>query len=428
MVYITLLICIFLLFLSTNKKDNYFNPVFLFFLLWSIILFFNLIHIYGINSARNETYVLIVIGLIALFFGNAIGQNKKLYYFSFAGKSLKEINYELRYTVIYVLMIISAILLLLDMLVVIKALILGNRLTVIRTWYTATYGKGTNPIEARRGFGEQVLRVVLIEPFLTALPILCVINMFWGKRDKRFLGFSIIILIMNVIASGGGRLSILTYAITFIMGFLIYKRDKRLGWSIVKKYKKFILLFVCLGFVAVVYLTIKRSSTSVVEEVYYYFGMCIPLFDRWLPIIESAQRTHAMLSIFGGARIPFLIMSKLGSQNYPTYELALDYILQANNFYSVGARMGNSFVSPFYYLYLDGGIIGIIIGMFVFGYICAITYRKSLVRLDDRKIYFLLLLIQASLMSFIRWQFIGTAFFMSFIYSLIFFKVKREDI
>lgn len=422
MVYVTFLICVIFLLLSLKKSDNFYNPTVLFMALWVGILFLNMLGAFGINRASNGAYFYILIGLCALFFGNILGQNTRMYSLSFGRKYKKSASYEIRYNIIYFLMFLTAFFLILDLRVVVNALLHGDSLTIVRTWYTATYGSGANPIEARRGYVEQVVRVILIEPFLSSLPILCAINLYSSKRKKFFLIFSMVLLVFNVVASGGGRLSILTYAITFILGFFIYKR-KFLGQILnVKKYKKWIMIFSVIGVIAVIFLTLKRSSTGVIEEIYYYFGMCIPLFDRWIPYIKNSIHTYGLLSFFGIIRIPFLIMEKLGLDVPMTYEIAQKYILQANNFYVVGARSGNSFVSPFYYLYLDAGIFGIILGMFIFGVVSAVLYRRVRQSMDDKRIYFLLLIAQMSLLSFIRWQFIGTSFAMAFIYAIIYFK------
>lgn len=428
MCILALLVCMVLLMLSFRKSENFYNPTVVYFVLWSCILVFNLLGAYNIKKAQDITYIYVIISLIALFFGNVLGQNSQDVRLAFANKYIgKNHNGKLRYSVIYTLMVLSTIFLILDIQVVVRALLNKNTLTVIRTWYTSTYSTGNNPIEARRGFVEQVIRVVLIEPFFVSLPILCTINLFGDKRNKLFLLSSIGLLILNVLASGGGRLAVLTYALTFIMGFFIYRRDKKISAAKIIKYKKWIISFSVLGVIAVVFLTIKRSSTSVVEEVYYYFSMCIPLLDRWVPVIQSSPRTFGFLSFFGIFRIPFLVLEKIGSNSIEIYSNARNYILQANYFYNVGARFGNSFVSPIYYLYLDGGILGIIIGMFFFGYFGSKTYKKVRLRLEKRRIYFLLLFIQAAFMSFIRWQFIGTAFSLAYLYAVIFFKEEAGN-
>lgn len=425
MVYFAFAICILLLILSLRKSKNLYNPVIVFYIVWTIILFFNLIGAYRINKASTITYYYIIVGLISLFLGNIVGQNSKLYHVSF-GRKNNNARYSVRYSIVYLMMLVTAIFLTFDVVVVIKALLSGNSLAVIRTWYTATFASGENPIEARRGFIEQVIRVIIIEPFLCALPVLCAINLYGEKKNNKFICGAICLLILNVIASGGGRLSILTYAFTFIFAFFIYKKRLNIDYSKIKKYKKWILSFSVVGIIAVSYLTTKRAATGLIEEIYYYFGMCIPLFDRWIPYIQKSVHTYGVLGGFGLIRIPFLIFEGLGFQVPQNYKLAQSYIIQANQFYNVGARSGNSFVSPFYYLLLDGGVVGIIIGMFLFGYISAVTYRKAKREFDEKKVYFLILLIQAALLSFIRWQFIGTAFAMAFVYSFIFFSKNNK--
>lgn len=421
MEYISFAICIFLLIFSLKKGDNLYCPTIIFLMMWSIILFLNMINAFGINQATNGAYQYICIGLVSLFLGNLLARNVKWSVF-FLGGHKRAFSYQMRFTAIYCLMILTTLFLFLDLKIAVNGLLQGNSLTTIRDWYGTTYSSGISPIKARRGYMEQVLRVILIEPFLCSLPFLCTINLYSSHRNKIFLLFSIILLVTNVISTGGGRLGILTYAMTFILGFFIYKRKYFMHRLELVKYKKWIKRFSIVGAFAIIFLTLKRSSTGIFEHVYYYFAMCVPLLDRWIPYISNSPHTYGMLSFFGILRIPFLVMEKLGLNVPATYETAQGYILQANQFYSVGAMLGNSFVSPFYYLYLDGGIVGIVLGMFAFGYASEIIYKKARYSLDDKRVYYLLLFCQMAFMSFIRWQFIGTAFAMAFVYAGILFK------
>lgn len=425
MKYICLLICTTLFIFYLRKDKVIYSCAIIMFGLWSVILFLNILNLFGINNASNETYIIIFCGMMAYWFGDTFGRYTGLRRIKLRGINRKK-HLELNYKHFYILAVITIMLLLIDTSIAARYLLSGNSLNSVRMWLTESYGEGMNPIDARKSYFEQTFRVIVIEPFITAVGPICAIDFFGKKRGRHLLIITFIIIALQLISSGGGRLSLIMLVYTMLMAFMVYKKARGVYRNGLPGKGKNIRILSITAIIGIIILTLKRTSSGIIKEAYYYFAMCIPLFDYWLPIIKSYRKTFGMLGMFGILRIPFLALEKLGFSVPDTYINAQDYILQANKFHSVGSRSGNSFVSPFYYLYLDFGISGVILGMFLLGFIGVKLYRRLKVNHCDKDIYVYLLFLQAIFFTFIRWQFIATNYFMAFVLIPFLFKCNHK--
>lgn len=426
MSYLTLGVCILLFLISICHDSKIYNPANLMFGLWSIILFLNILSLYGINGASSKTYMWILTGLISFYCGNWVGEYMHLPQIRIKiGKKNISVKEEINFNLFYLLSALTIMFLIIDTIIAVRYMIEGNSLNSVRMWLTQTFEESTNPIDARKSYVEQVIRVILIEPFLTAIVPICSIDFFSKARSKKVLIITIVITFLNMLSTGGARLTILSLIINVVMSYAIYREEWITDINAVSK-KRSLKIIAVIGICGILYLTFQRSNSGVIEEGYYYLAMCVPLLDYWINYVDALPHTHGLLGLFGIIRIPFLILEGVGLDSGKTYNLAKNYILQANKFQNVGKKIGNSFVSPFYYLYADGGIMGIIIGMFLLGMFAAIFYNKvnSGKRLIDS--YIFLLLLQGILFTFIRWPFISTNYALAFLFPMILFRKKPE--
>ncbi len=422
MKYICLIICIVLLTISLIKDANLYKPTILMHGLWTVIVFLNILELFGLKKSNDVVYEWVIIGQIAFYIGHTLGNEGHTFTIYFKEKKVykeKEINYKM----VYILGYITIILLLIDTIIAVRYLLNGASLVEIRSWLNQTYEEGTNPITARKSYFEQVFRVLVIEPFKVAIIPICASDMFTGNGNRKMFFITVIIVLLNVISTGGSRISILTLAISVIMAYLIIRRK---GNNSNKKIRKKIRTLSLIGVIIVVFLTMKRSKTGVVEEGYYYFSLCLPLLNSWITDIINCTKTYGLLSFWGIVRIPFLVIEKLGFPIPNIYYTAQECVLNANKFRNVGERIANSFVTPYYYLYIDAGVAGIFIGMFIFGIICGKSFRKLMVYKSQENVIIHCLLMQAVLLTFIRWQFVSTGYFLSFIILKILLKDKED--
>ena len=105
------------------------------------------------------------------------------------------------------------------------------------------------------------------------------------------------------------------------------------------------------------YTTIRTGPGKLIKQTYTYFALPPTLLSEWLPQIKNTEYTYGMTTFFGIHSYCFRVLEtfKLKNMIPEVYERAYKNILNAEQFKDVGSGKSNAFVSPVYYLYLDGG-------------------------------------------------------------------------
>lgn len=410
-----------------------FNPNIFMYGVWTVVIGLNCLHLFGIRGVSNEVYTMIIVGLVSYFMGGLLAVGLKNYRFVNRQNSFNKrghaYSFSFNYRFIYILAYTTIGFLLIDTIIATQYLLNGLSFTQVRMWLTQTYESNSNPIFSRRGYAEQVFRVFVVAPFQMALSPLCAIEFFFGNRNRKLLWLTIIIQGFSLISGGGARFGIIILGISFLTAYSMYKAKNHNAdrYSINSKKRKMRIL-IAVGVILVLIITTKRTSAKIMEEAYFYFALCLPLLSLWLPVIKTVPHTYGMVSLFGVTRIPFLFLEKLGIYNSTLYSNAYDYVLQANSFRNIssGTRVANSFVTPYYYLYLDGGYTGIIIGMILIGYAVNRCYYNVKNGFDMRTMYIMLLADIGLFYTFIRLELTVTNYFLALLaMPLLFVKTDR---
>lgn len=103
-----------------------------------------------------------------------------------------------------------------------------------------------------------------------------------------------------------------------------------------------------------------------------------------------------------------------------------------DGFVNIGPHLNyNSYVTMFMYFYKDAGVMGIILGSFIFGFVVMRVYKKLNKALSQGEIplrltYIYVLLGCFIIQSYIRFFFSRTDYAMILYYALIFFKRKKK--
>lgn len=415
------LICVSLLLVNIIRKRKFYNPNIILYAIWTIILLFNLLNLYELNKVKGETYFYILVGLFSYFIGSLVQDIFGTYRWRINFGKTSSYKIVINYSLIYFCAVLVFLLNLIDFIISVKYLNSGYSFNQIRAWKFETFDGSTNPITSRRSFVEQAIRVVFVAPFETALLPISLIDFFQNNK-KKLLFFYIILLMLNMISGGGARLGILTFLLMFVITSFIYNNKIIILKTKVKKLSKKLLIPGSIAIALVIFFTIRRSKYSIIEELYYYLALDVSLFDYWLPQLKEGMHTYGTLFMFGIIRIPYMIIEKIGVSNLELYNLAKQYVLQANKFKNVGGRVANSFVTPFYYLYADAGIFGIVGGMFIFGFFSEKYFKRVVKTRKIQDIFILLLIIRGVIYTFIRWDFISTNYAMAYLTVFIFFK------
>lgn len=91
-------------------------------------------------------------------------------------------------------------------------------------------------------------------------------------------------------------------------------------------------------------------------------------------------------------------------------------------FLNIGSGVGNAFVTPIYYFYLDGGIMFVILASFIFGIITSIAYKKTIRAINLKSFCNYCLIVYGVFISFMRIQTAIPSYIISFIFVSVLFN------
>lgn len=430
----TLIISLILLILSFwIKKDKICSPIKLFYFLWTFIILLSNIHITGLYTPSDFSYLMITTMLIFFFIGFLTVQLYIMVYRTNSNQTSKKIRNEkqisINWIIYYILCAIVVIINIIDCIIVLKFRKKGIPMWQIRNWILQPYGS-SNPILDKRTFAEDCFRKIIMGPFSFLIYPIGSYTFFYTKSIKQKyinLSISILFLLTSAIGGAGGRLTFITFVSSFIFMYFIWKKNSEDKKNIMKIRKTIF----CFGIFAVMFIIILTSIRSgfnnVIIEAYKYFALPPTLLSVWLEKIRYIEHSYGLLSFFGVYSYLFRIIGTIiGNKNLPLlYKNTFNNILNAENFMDVGLGNANAFVTPIYYFWIDGGIIGVIVLSYIFGALITFSYEKRMnnyINIRDYMIYYWIM--YGVFVSFMRIQTAIPSFIISYV--LIFLITKNK--
>lgn len=344
----------------------------------------------------------------------------------------KQDSYVLRYKIVYLLCILTLIVYILDFSVSLRYLLSGNSLDFIRHMAQDS----TSDLNVRSDI-LSAMKNILISPFVLALQPIVAFDFWLGNRDKKLLGLDIIILLLRVLTDGS-RSNVVYFVLHFIIGFtFIYSKRKNNFFKNLKRKKKNRIITIAVlifGVIAILWITLSRSGENAIKYAYYYFTMEPYMFEQWAEKVDKLHLLgYGMASTNGFSFAGFYILKNLGLMNYPEVWHSINTIIGETQtqwmIISSFSSRANAYVSLFWYLYLDGRVIGIIIGMFIYGIIGARSYWTALKNMSSKAMCIYAFILQGLIMSFVRLQFANIIYAVAFIMIICFYRqveVKRS--
>ena len=130
--------------------------------------------------------------------------------------------------------------------------------------------------------------------------------------------------------------------------------------------------------------------------------------------------TYGLVSISGFLKPFFTILENIGFI-YPNFLINIQHVFEVEKTIKIGLETQmNAYVSLFYYFFYEGGYIGIFLGMFIYGVLGWIFFRKSH---NFRGVVYYSLFAQGLLFSMIRLQFTISHYCLAFL--MIAFLMKK---
>lgn len=380
---------------SIIKEKKWVNPVSVMLVLWAIIIQFSRLGLYELYSTDTKYYVFIFIGLVSFFIGYILVKNKN--YYLDAEISNRSINYEFCYLALIVCILIT----------VLKLKDYGFDFSNIQLF-------GEFSHEYKSKFVNMLFEFVAY-PLYNTFVCITIADIFFGKKDKLLLALTAVMIFMWMLVSGG-RIAIIRLFIVIIVCMSLSINAK-------SKLKKFfanikfaaVFVFLCAIFA---YFTLLKGF-DVLFNVYSDFAIQPKMFEYWSQKITDSY-AFGSASMFGFIYpILYLVKNALGLAELPFgSQIVYENIQQTfNSWIVLGTYYRcNAYTSSFWYLYYDGRIIGIIIGMLIWGMMSKKVFDKAVKRGDIKSISIYSLFMIGIIYTFTDMEFSKANYVLAFIY------------
>ena len=400
-----------------SEKKLWMNPITIFCGLWAVILYFSSKQNYTMYMASDEKNLFILIGIIAFIGGYYI--NKVFFQrihlrIGRYSRYYEDTHYETipRYKLLYALCWICLLYTLFTLVNVIRQSGTFNLGTIQKMLQSGDIVSGNSSI-------INAIAILIISPVKFVLPAITAVDFWFGRRDRKLLYMTLGLAIINMLSSANRTSFLLFFVWLFIVGklFLYQNNRKRsdfynklLNNHLIAKIKKYMSILVIVGIVAFVLMTISRGSSSILKQLYLYFSMPPSMFEIWSQKIEAENvYGYGIASLLGFIYpICYVFKNLLGFPMPQIVQSIYDWTVLTDTLWVWPGKniKANAYVSLFWFLYLDGRIVGIVIGMLILGIVTSRSFfAVCSKRYSARQVALYCCIFYIILFSYVRLQF-----------------------
>lgn len=391
------------------KKEELYSPLSIFCLIWSIILSAYSLRILPLYEIDFNVKCVIVVGCIGFILGSLpvnytlgnYGRNKN--------ENVLSRKVLFRTKLAYFLCSIC---------IAFSAIEAAGNIILLSQGYTfdmiSLAGLGFQNNSALWSF----MAVFIAYPFSYAILPIGALNFIKSDGDKGLALLSIIIALLRVFHHGG-RATLLYFIIYLLLFSEFYGRKMR------TRTKALLFAAVIIFIIAILIVSSSRGIENIGESLYLYICGCIPNLSVRIDRIVPGVVTLGGASLYGYI-LPFMLILNGIGVPYPEAFITLRDAVNVESIVRIGNNIGyNAFVTPFYYLYLDGRFIGVFTGMFILGIVIQKIYKKTKTTQNERLLIIYSLLFFQIVLSMIRLHFATYSYALSFIYVFILYTWRN---
>ena len=380
-----------------HRRKTWVAPDVLYCYEWGIITFLASLRLFSLYSARVETWMIILIGSIAYLIGVGIS-DKIVIKNTNSNELILYHDFHMKNRLFWIFTIIFYSIAFIGLLRVIRLLFTTS--TTLGQIRLASYGIIELDGYAYQGGG--ILDIVKV--FLTVIKTILIatgVQIFLtniSKNTKYIIAVTGLVIIESF--TDGGRFGLAYLMIEIYVGFSFYNKyllnTRRI---LTRKAKRLIQRMLILLLTVIIIVTIVRGASfnELAKKYYRYLCGNIIYLDRRIRILDPSKFyafTFAGLYGFWSIFLPIII--NLFGITYPSIYLStIEKVMDTQTYYMIGQNMTtNAFATPFYHLYADFRWIGIIFGMFCFGLIAGIAFKRAKICKSRRDIILYLIIAQ----------------------------------
>lgn len=391
---VILLICFFSYKSITKKFIPGVSQCSTFLLYWLIIVALGCFHFYRLYSISSWVYLLVIIGSISFTVGYIIftaaikGNIYKTKYSS---------EIAITFRIPFYIALVFAIYVILKQIILILPIIATSGMSDARSEMQMDE-------ELIVGGMWDVLIAYFAKPFIKASMIVLMVNSFIGKIDLKHIGLIIILLVLYFF-SEGGRSVMLEIFFSFIYLLILYKE------RISKRSMKAVKIAVVISFSLPLLATMERGSDALKSIYTYYCGSLTYLtsmFNNYAHLFD--EYLNGWASFQGIVKPIYGILEQIGFHKPDALIHSNAFIMSAQSTVVdiAPSTPMNYFMTCFGYAYKDGGVVGVMLILFVYGILCSFVDKKELYNKKN-----------------VRWVSIKTYFFCSVLFTMSYFPFAK---
>lgn len=402
-------------------RGSWIAPDVLFCYEWALISFLASLHLFGMDEAKNKTWLIIFIGCISYVIGVLVAIPKRNRKNNVNIFSCKEFFFN-KYT-FWLLFLIIFYFSWKDFLTTLMYEEMGYTLQEMRGAY---FGN-----DAVAGF--EVKKSAIQKMFTTFLDAAKLLEVAVGihyytvgvKRNYLYI-IAVVGLVVMEAFTNGGRWGLAYLLIEVLVCFFFFKDSVKRKSGSSSIISPILLTSIIVGFIIAT--SFARGWETDVFYIKYYRYLCgdIVFFDKHLDAItDDTPYFYIWNTFYGFWSVFFPFIRSVSGIPYPeSFEMASKVIAATlQDPLPIGTDMiTNAFITPFYHPYGDMGIFGVVLGMMLFGFFVGSMYRKVTARPNGRNVIIYLIACQMLLHTIYYYPFAGS----NYVLVVLFFFFYRK--
>lgn len=419
--FLTVPICLLMAYVAKYNNRNRHNPMFLFNIEWGLILGLALFNTLGFYTIKEYTAFIILLGVLAFNLGIFCSSKLVGNEYDYQVVDVQRfIQMPANRLIVEVIFIFPPIYLATKMMKVLPMLQAGLSYGYIRVQYWTTRTIVTS------GF-DYFLNNTICKAFELVLVTYFLLEIFQKRVRIHHLILTVCTIVLEVFIAGGRMIlleTIFAIAIIFSISGISYEIPEMYR----RRIKKFLYGIVLLAIFGIVFMTDDRQSDmSVSGAILSNFTLCLPLMDYLIDIVHSTgDMTYGFVFFRGIFEIICTFTGPLGIFNFPPILGQLDKY--TNPFYPISSsQMANAYTSMFFDFYLDFGLLGVILGCLIFGFIIQRIYLRMRDYPSDKNIIMYIIFAKAILYSFFQWRFMMGSYVLAVIVTILMYTPIKKS-
>lgn len=384
--YICIIVILVMCYCSYRKEKDLFSPSVSFSLLYAFIFILASFGWFGIYGAPDVAFELITLGVILFVAGamthSVLLSGRRRYFApirvgSDEGGKLRKKVYWIMIFVLLIVISVSAV-------IVILFLVSGGSIGDL--YLVAAAATDGEDNELSKNPFQILLESYIAYPLLYLIVPVSIVE-FFHTYKKRYIAVAIILALIRVVLDAR-RTYLAAFIMMIVVCAIVHRKDiKYADVKMKRKMKAFlkysVILVVVFGYLFA-FVSQQRSiaqhgqdDSSILQTLTYYYGGCVQFFGNCINTFK-VEYTYGFSSLRGFFAPFFGVFKLFGATSPDVLEYANDYLVQLHTqtIQISPTKSYNSFATAFFQFYCDGGLIGIIVFSFVFGFIAQRFYDK----------------------------------------------------